>query len=510
MSLVWVPAHVTRALAEQISITDHRTGATAPWRLNVEQFQLLETVSTGAWSFFAKPRQVGATTMTQFDDMLWCAVNDAAGNRVRAGLYVDTEEKAKEREAFARLVRNSEALTDIFGKIDVNSERVQFPGGSVLVFGTGSGKSEGRSGSFQRLHLSELPFWSNPATYGSLIPSLSLDGQVIVETTLDVDAPNGLLARQLWRNQNRYRKVFFSVEDHAGEYTAPPTTISEEQWEWCKEQGFTRRESAAWWLGCALPDLVANDVSRLMREYPQKPAHMFTAGATRWVPVEPAVTEPVYHLEAHGAVRVPVWLRLADTCGEVVIAVDTGKGVERDRTAVAVLDKRTHKICCAFVSNTIDVHSFAAIVRDIVRHYTHPAPTKGLGWNVTLEALPPPQVVCENNGIGEAMVLELRRLGVAVVEQHTDEAAKADGLTLVRAACMDGRLYGPADLAEECDELVKDERGNWKGRKDLLMTLGFALIHLRRSPWVPPAPRRRQGEVDVQAMLAGDGPAADW
>jgi hypothetical protein len=58
------------------------------------------------------------------------------------------------------------SLPDVFKGCSVNSERVTFPRGSVLVFGTGSGKSEGRSGSFQRLHLSELPFWANDTTYG--------------------------------------------------------------------------------------------------------------------------------------------------------------------------------------------------------------------------------------------------------------------------------------------------------------------------------------------------------
>jgi hypothetical protein len=201
MSLLWLPSAVVVGVAAQLQITDHKTGATHKWKPNTEQCRLMEATSTGAWVYAAKPRQVGATTITQLDDMLWCAANDHAGNRVRAALYVDTEDKLREREAFARSVVGQ--LPDLFKGCDVNSDRVLFPKGSVLTFGTGSGKSEGRSGSFQRLHLSELPFWSNPLTYGALIPALSLDGQVIIETTLDVDAPNGALTRDLWRRPNR-------------------------------------------------------------------------------------------------------------------------------------------------------------------------------------------------------------------------------------------------------------------------------------------------------------------
>lgn len=502
MSLVWLPPSVVQSLAETLSITDHRTGATAPWKCNPEQSSALEVTSTGGWGFFAKPRQVGMTTMMQFDDMVWCAVNDAAGNRVRCGLYVDVDKKLTERKAFADLV--CAGLPDIFAGCDVNSERVVFPRGSVLVFGTGSGKSEGRSGSFQRLHLSELPFWANAETYGSLMPSLSLDGgQAIVETTLDVDAANGLLARSLWRQQNRFKKVFFSVEDH-DEYRADPRLISDEQWDWCREQGFTIREAAAWWLAVALPDIVGGDINRLMREYPQTATHMFAASASRWIPVEPRVEDPVLYLQC-GEVRVPVWCRREDGSGQYIASVDTGKGVERDRSAVVVIDKLNHKICAAFVSNVLDPHTFAGIARDLVNHYTPPPSTKGLGWNVTLPSPSPPQCVVEENGIGNTMVLELRRLGVAVIETTTTEASKLDGLTLVRQACIDGRLYGPSWLAEEADELAKDERGNWTGRKDLVMALGFALIRCRMSPYEHPPERKRQGAVDVDAMLADLG-----
>ena len=499
MSLVWLPSHVVHRLAETLAIVDHRTGATAPWRCNPEQVRMLEATATGGWVFAAKPRQVGATTVTEFDDLLWCAVNDAAGNRVRCGLYVDTDKKLTERQAFADLVVSS--LPDVFKGCSVNSERVTFPRGSVLVFGTGSGKSEGRSGSFQRLHLSELPFWANDTTYGSLMPSLSLEGgQCIIETTLDVDAPNGPLSRKLWRDPNRFQKLFFSVEDH-DEYRADPALLSTEQWEWCQTQGFTRRDAAAWWLKVALPDICAGDLNRLMREYPQTSQHMFTASASRWIPVETAVTDPIHYLEAGGE-RVPVWERHRPDTG-YVISVDTGKGVERDRSAVVVLDKRTHRICAAFVSNTLDVHSFARVARDVVAAYTTPVSNRLHGWNASLPPPPAPDVVVENNGIGEAMILELRRLGVGLVDWRTDEASKADGLTLARAACIDGRLYGPAWLAEEADELAKDERGNWTGRKDLVMAIGFALIRIRMSPWEAPAPRRRQGQVDVEAMLGG-------
>ena len=213
------------------------------------------------------------------------------------------------------------------------------------------------------------------------------------------------------------------------------------------------------------------------------------------------MVDPVCYYEC-GGVRVPVWRRLADTSGQVIVSVDTGKGVERDRSSVVVLDKRDQHICACFVANTLDVHSFAAVVRDLLHHFSAKASKDQLAWGIRHHDPAPADLVVEGNGIGEAMVLELRRLGCAVIETTTDDASKVDGLTLVRAACMDG-------LAEEADDLCKDERGNWKGRKDLLMSIGFALIRCRMNPWQRAPEPRRQGQVDVAAMLRGS-PKRDW
>jgi hypothetical protein len=102
VSLLWLEPDAVRDFCESLTITQKDTGATAPWRLNDEQLTALDDLTTGRWVFFAKPRQIGMTSLVEADDLLWCWLNDRAGNRVRAALYVDTEKKLKEREAFAK------------------------------------------------------------------------------------------------------------------------------------------------------------------------------------------------------------------------------------------------------------------------------------------------------------------------------------------------------------------------------------------------------------------------
>jgi Na+(H+)/acetate symporter ActP len=80
------------------------------------------------------------------------------------------------------------------------------------------------------------------------------EGQVWAETESAAFSP-------VLRKPNRYQKVFFSVEDHAHEYRADPGIIGDDEWAWCQEQGFTRRDCAAWWLRVALPYVVAGLVA---------------------------------------------------------------------------------------------------------------------------------------------------------------------------------------------------------------------------------------------------------
>ena len=153
---------------------------------------------------------------------------------------VDTDDKTRERSAVFQMFNRQLHLG-----ADVNSERAKFPGGSIVEFVSAGSNRLGASGSYQRLLLSELSFWpSHVDTYGSLTATLSLDGFCEIDTTCDIQAGSGQLARRLWRDaSNRYEKLFFPVELHE-EYRADPDLISDQEWQWAQAEGFTRRDAA--------------------------------------------------------------------------------------------------------------------------------------------------------------------------------------------------------------------------------------------------------------------------
>lgn len=482
-------------LAASCSITDHRTGATSRWTPNAEQVAAWEASEAaqraGRWLFVAKSRQIGNTTARTLELAAWTATVDAMGHRVRAAIVVDTDDKTRERSAVFGLFSRQLGLG-----ADVNSERARYPGGSVVEFVSAGSNRLGASGSYQRLLLSEVSFWpSHVDTYGSLMATLSLDGFAEIDTTCDVAAGSGALVRRLWRDaDNRFNKLFFPVELH-DEYRADPDLISDDEWTWAQGEGFTRRDAASWWLTTAVRNTCAGDLVRAMREFPQREEHMWSSSTGRWVPTTPAIVAPAHYIEASG-VRVPCWRPAAG--GQYVVGVDTASGKDRDRSAVVVLDKQDSAICAAFVSNTITISELANITRDVVKHYSRPEHVDQ--WRIRYNAYQPDLIV-EDNGIGEGTVDRLRTMGLSVQTQTTDVAAKYDGLLLAREAIVARKLFGPRDLAEECDELHQDDHGNWKGRKDLLMACGFALRLMRRSPYIEPKRVPDQMVIDGQAIL---------
>lgn len=510
MSLVRLPADDVEAIASKLTIADKATGASLPWVVTAPQRKVWHLLETGGWYFFTKPRQAFFTTAIELDDVLWCWANDAMGNRVRCAFVIHTADATVERAEQAR------SFIEQLG-IDAHctTDHVLFPNRSELVFITaGTRGGAGRSGSFQRAHLSELPFWpAHDDPLAALLPTLSDDGQVVIETTLDMSQPSGPRAKKLWRDKNRYEKVFVSLEENP-RYRADPRLITDEEWARLStpDRGFTDRGAAAWWQKVAVPDLCTGDESRAKREFPQREEDMFTAGSGRWVPVTPVVT-PVHHYaelkpdpswphkDREGmpsGVVAEIRRPLAQTSMQLVAAIDIGKGVGRDFTVVVIIDKRDNFVCASLASNQYDVFEFARLAAALLKLYSiDPVQTPWLVERPGVES----EVVVEENGIGEAMVLKLRELGVSLGLQWTSESSKIEGLTLAKQAIVRGEVFGPAELADECDELHQNEKGEFVGRKDMLMAVGFALIRIRQSPYDEPTVKKPAHVVDVDRIL---------
>ncbi len=508
MTLCRLPAEDVEAIASRLTIADKKTGASVPWAVTQPQRDVWKALETGEWCFFTKPRQAYFTTAVELDDVLWCWVNDTFGHRVRCAFVIHTADATLERAAMAESF-----CTQLNIAAHCTSERVVFANGSELVFITaGSRGGAGRSGSFHRAHLSELPWYpAHDDPLAALLPAMSDDGQVIAETTIDVAQPSGPRTKKLWRSPNRFRKIFVPLEANP-RYRAPAALINDDEWARMQVAGFNLREAAAWWLKVAVPDLCGGDEQRARREFPQVEEDMFTAGVGRWVPITPTV-DKWHHLaelkpdatwskaDVDGfpaGVVAEIRRPLAQTSGQLVAGIDTGKGVGRDFSAIVIRDKADGAVCAHYLSNLFDVFEFARVCAALLKLFSV-APVE-TPWLIEKPGSDP-EVVVEENGIGEAMVLKLRELGVSIGLHWTDDASKMRGLVLAKQAIVQGRLKGPAELADECDELHQNERGEFVGRKDLLMACGFTEIRMQQSPYDAPPAKRPAFVVDEDRIL---------
>lgn len=482
MGIPPLPAELLLDVAPTLQIKQKRDGSLSPWVPNDEQIKAMRLVGM-LWVIFAKPRQIGLSTVICFIDVMWAWWRDLHGHPGRCGIVIDTDAKATERinvcESFAKQLG---LRAKRFAASSRGPERLVFPGGSEIVAFSAGGNRAGSSMSFDRFHFTELPYWRNATTvYGSLMPALAEDGECIVETTMDVtDDP---LAKNLWKKRNAYEKVFFSVEDHAS-FRRSADEITDEEWEAYQEEGFTIREAAAWFRW-AVSAHAGDDESHAFHLYPQLPKHLFQMGAHRFIKASPRVVEPLRRVQVAGREQQPWLLEVfkepADTSGQLVIAVDTSQGKEHDRSAVAVIDKEGPRLCASFVSDTVWQDDLAHVAHVAQQLYTLPV-LDAFGERVRDNT---PEIIVEDNGIGDATLKQLRRRAAISRKVTTTQASKLEGLLAAKRHIEAGHIWGPASLDEECDSLYRNEKGQFKGKKDLIMTIGFCMNERTVNPFRP-------------------------
>jgi hypothetical protein len=493
------------AIASTLEITDLTTGARTRWVPNAEQLAAWHFARAHRRRYFAKPRRIGISTAFDLDDALWTQACDLSGHRVRCGVVIDTDDKVAERmwqaHDFLRQIGLPHRHTD---------HGIYFPGESELVGLTAGGARAGASTGFQRIRYSEFSYYRDEGAMVSLAATVGLMGEETIETTVDVGATNGRQARYYWREAPGWGRLFFPFEMHL-EYRADPASITDDEWEWLHSpaMGFSDRSAAAFWLVEVVRSKCAGDVVRAMHEYPQIEAHMFQAGADRVIGVTPplagvhrhvdvpGIFGDLWQVEVYGAVSyddsgartVTPW----EHSGQVVVSVDTAHGVKATNSCVLAVDKRDRRILSAFWSDTIK-HDDLARVAAAVQHAFAPSTAAKRDRRATL--------VVEVDGIGAATSTELYRLGVP--HERWAQSGRGEGKTNAERCILGAKrrieagLPGgaPKILAEECDELHRNERGEYAGRKDTVMTYGIANVWIDEHPYEPPAdPRARKGRV---------------
>ncbi|MEK9722160.1 MAG: hypothetical protein VW405_01585 [Rhodospirillaceae bacterium] len=487
-SLVPLDPESVLAVLERLVIPDKVSGSLIPWVPTAEQRRMAHESCANDWLIVAKPRQIYASTYFCAEDVLWTLYQDNMGQRVTTAIVVDTDAKAHARLEVCRdFARQMPGVRYSYKQASGTSPaRIVFENGSQIQAFTAGGRRAGSSVSFQRFHFTELPYWPKATeAYGSLMPALSRLGQVKIETTMDIIEP---LAKNLWVTPNRFSKLFFGVEDHES-YRADQDSISDERWAELQAEGYTDRAAAAWF-NAVIDSEFGGDTTHAFRLYPQKPEHMWQSSEGRFIGLTPQVVKPARVEVVDGVAeswRLEVYRDPLECSEQIVIGVDTAAGKERDRSAVAVVDKRDGQLVASFVSDTIWPDDLAKVARRAQALYVKQKPVpSAASWIVSDPGQWTPVVVVEDNGIGAATWQACLREGVRGMPVTTTEDSKIRGMLHVKRAVERGRLWGPRDLADECDEIHRDDLGRFKGRKDLCMALGFALNHIAEAPYIAP------------------------
>lgn len=467
-------------IAETLEIQNKETLTTTKWRLTEPQRIMARESAANPWLYLAKPRQIYASTWFCFEDVLWTWLCDVAGERVRTAIVVDTDAKANDRLDMcgffaAQLKRAGIMKFDRYAASSRGPERIVFPNGSEVIAFSAGGNRAGASMSFHRYHLTEMPFWRQASrVYGSLMPALgnNPEAQCKIETTLTVSEDR--LAFTLWNDSNRYKKLFIPMSAHAA-YRADPASITEDAWKWAQEEGWRDRSAAAFFL-VAVKDQFGGDLDAAFHEYPEIPAHLFQVSAGRFIKRNPRVIEARNTVVAEGVNEswvASIYREPDEGSGQYIIGVDTAKGVLKDRSTVAVLDKRDWCLCASFCSDVIWGDDLAAITKALFDYYSHQATNRFPGLQPDHPVVTPTCVI-EDNGVGTETLHAAKRRGVPAIAITTDEPIKLAALLWAKRRIESGEVYGPLDLAEECAEIHRDKQGRFRGRKDLAMAIGLA------------------------------------
>lgn len=478
-------------LASSLKIPDFKGGQLIQWPVNKEQEHvfgvltgdLLHEYPTAkpGFVYVLKPRQIGITTGGILWDVLWTSCADMEGRQVHTALIWDKQDK------LARQIATASSFARQLG-IPLRRDltyRLEFPNGSSIQGLTAGGSAVGRGLSYHRFHLSELPSWKKPmATWAGIQGALNDGSQVMIETTMEMGNP---FASEEWDRPNDYAKVFLPVEWHT-DYRMDASNLSAADEEWLRSEGFTIRESMAWWIHKRNNRFHGDNITTL-REYPQLIRHCFTLAEGRWVQVEPVVTEPIKRTAADGleGVRwmVDWWRHPDEVSGYSVISVDTALAREQDKSAVIAIDKADGALIACFASNRChrdDLARVAMHVKDMLAPRAREA------------RAPEPAVVVETNGPGKYTYDSVAHLGGSPIAIHTDTGAQYAMLIHARRALETRQVFGPAIFAKEARELYR--KGNdWLGEKDCIMALGMALMHIEKNPY----PLSQQAVVKTEA-----------
>lgn len=500
MALVQPHPDLLEATARKLVIKNYKhENATKPWEPNTEQRLAWEIGHERPRVYILKDRQVGISTSEDLKDLLFTSLNSKMGNAVNTWLVWDEHANAMEQlekiEDFRRQLR-------LPGRMVGNSIMIPVAGRdnfSKIMAYNAYNERTGASKTCERMHLSELPKWRRGAeTFTSLNGALFDGGFGVIETTMLLGQD---LPRFLWYEKNDWTKIFLSVEMHE-EYRRDPSEFDPDHAEVGLEKltkmGFTNIATMAY-IQWALKNKCGGDIYALGREYPASPEMAFQSAKGRWVKITPKVAPHVDHQLPETDDFVKIY-RMPEECfrsyeddrnhddlrARFIIGVDTAGDKNRgDSSVVALVDKRDMSLVAWWKRRDATTDTIARIGKMLQIMYTSPVrkdpyTLRNVGGVV-------PICVIERNGVGIGTCERARHHGLTHTEYNAKDGTTYEMLLAARHAIEAEAIFGPEELAKECDGLAFVDN-KWHGEKDGLVSVGLCCRWAAKSPWVPTPP----------------------
>lgn len=485
------------AVAAQLTVLDQATSARVPFQLNREQRRILKAALRHRRIIVGKGRQVGCSTVLAFLLMLLAAMNPS----LPLCIIADDQDKAS-----ALLGRIKGWLKQLGVRLVVdNVESIELPNGATIdalsaISTAEEGESRvGRSKSYAVIHATEQSFWRNAsAVWAALISTVGSSARIWNESS---GAPGDGLFRSIFDAADGWERIFIGVEQHAN-YRADPGGITNEEWEEAQTRyGFSRRDAAAWWMQKLRVDF-KGDVSRMLREYPVIPPHMFTfregQHVGKWVECK-VIADGDWNFYA---------LPKTDENGQerwdepVALGIDTSGGLGRDSSALGLIGHRSGKVLATWRNNTTSIPDFISHCRGVIKRFA------------------PVAIVVESNAVGQAVWQAL----AGYTGSHEQRSGAGDGEVQVRRdelrhAIETGELQVGGHMLDEVQQAtvtakrLPDGRVKavFEGRDDVLSAVSFARKWRAENPYRAPAAAMDRERMQIRERLkAKTRKAATW
>jgi len=328
-----------------------------------------------------KSRQLGFSTFEAIDTL-----DDVLFNRNFDGLFIaHTLEDAKDifDNKFSLAWENF-PLKHLYLS-DMDSARKLKVGFGDESYSSVSVSTSGRSGTFSRLHITELaklaktyPDRAKEVIEGS-IPAVPTDGRVDIEST--ADGSDGLYYDLFWeawergepKYQTQFKVHFYNWQwDEEIETTAIITDLPKEFLEYQKRYNLTDKEISYYFLKFQSLGQNERNWSTMWKEYPTTPEEAFAGSGAKLFDLEILGRQEVKTpIEQYGNFRIYEPYHLGHAYG---MGCDVAEGIGRDSSTIALWDFSPIKpqIVAEYANNEIEPDMFAYEIKNLAEKYQYP------------------------------------------------------------------------------------------------------------------------------------------